>query len=171
MISRHLFLARPLWSTELFLLKMDYEATIISKPHIGFSGVSIAIDQLNKSNFIIHNYEQFVIGHLVGDEIVFGPRRIFDYRPRCLKYLKLAGNIMSTVYFSDRQNDKGAFLWEYSEIDLITSTKKTTDVPATMKYLFHIGHFEVSFLFLYISLVLELLLAWKSIVHFWLQSF
>jgi hypothetical protein len=118
-------------SNRLILLKINcetWEANVISRPSCDIKwNYDIIVDQVESRKVFIYDKQRFVIGKLIGDEIVFDSTQNFNFG-YYLECKKLAGNQMCGLRYMDR-NDAGNYICQYRKIDLDTLTGEAIDVP------------------------------------------
>jgi hypothetical protein len=111
------------------LLKVDYkrwEVSVVSRPNSGVAEIyDVVVDQLDPRKVFISDFGGFVIGNLVGDKIVFNPRREFVIdRLHCKK---LADNKLYGLHSMGRNNDSN-WMWQYHKTDLNALTEEIINV-------------------------------------------
>jgi hypothetical protein len=142
MIGQHHLLIRTL--DDLILLKVNYttwEVSVVSRPNPGITWVeNVIVDKLDPCKVLIQGFARFVIGSLIGNEIIFSPRQEFDFgRFYCGK---LAGNDLCGLRSMGR--NENTWMWTYRKIDLVTLTEETIDVPITFNESFRGRNIMVS---------------------------
>jgi hypothetical protein len=133
---------------KLLVLKIDYDSfqvRLISRHLLGFKAFNIVVYQLNTTNFLVYNRNEFITGSLIDDKIVCSPKREFEFVD--LKYSKLDGNTLSGIRVFRHRNDAGVRLYEYRNIDLTTLVEKIVEAPFTLNNYRLLSNPNVSFLF------------------------
>jgi hypothetical protein len=131
------------------VLKIDYKSwEIIVVSDVFFPAISVSfflIDQLNEQNLLIYNRTSFATGSLIGNQIVFNPRR--ELNLEYLFYSTLIGNYLYGIWELP-ENDERVIAWKYFKLDMITLAKETTDVSFVLDDGIPIQILYVGFLFL-----------------------
>jgi hypothetical protein len=133
-------------SRGLILLKVDWttwQANFVSRPDSGLDGIyDVVVDQSDRSKICVSGWTEFVTGTLVGDKIIFSPRKEFMmYR---LKFAKLIDNQLCKLLCTTH-NRAGAFSSYYRKIDLATLTEEKIDVSIPFNERLGIYSCKVSF--------------------------
>jgi hypothetical protein len=112
----------------LLLLKIDYKswkANVVSKADLEIRYT--VVNQLDKSNFLVYDTDGFITGNLIGDEVIVSPRREFNFQ--YLRWSKLVGNRLYAFRILEPQNNTGLSFLQFCNIELVTLTEKTIEVP------------------------------------------
>jgi hypothetical protein len=128
----------------LILLKANYETwevSFISRYNLAIERIrDIIVDKLNPFKVLIRESNRFLIGKLIGDEIVFSPHQEFNLGH--FYYAMLAGNQLCGLRFmSCNQN---SWIWQYHKIDLTALTEESIDAPLAFNKSFRCYGFMVS---------------------------
>jgi hypothetical protein len=133
-------------SNGLVLLKVNYETwevSVVANPDHGVEHLyNILVDQSDPRKVLIYDSNAFVTGSLVGDEIVFSPRREFNIGNLCCA--KLVNNKLCGLRWVGRNIH---ISWQYRKIDLTTLTEENIDVPFALNTRFYGIDFKVSLYF------------------------
>jgi hypothetical protein len=139
-------------SYNLVLFKIDYESEMVITvldSVFWFITKTVIIDQSNENRFLSYEFPWFVIGNLVDDKIVLGPRRKFNNN--FLECPKLIGNQMHG-FGSRIQNETGDRLIQYHKLDLNTLADEIVEVPFVLNDDRAISNLEVNILLLFLIL-------------------
>jgi hypothetical protein len=116
-------------SSKLLVCKVNYDswtATFVSSIDVDANTYFIIIDQLNEFNFATYGRTQIITGSLIGDEVVLNPS--VQFNGSSIVWANLISSRFSGFRFAFRERD-GFEYWQYFEIDLVTSTEQTFEVP------------------------------------------
>jgi hypothetical protein len=120
------------------LLKVNYETwevSFVSRPNPGIRwSYNVIVDKLDPCKVLIQGSARFVIGNLIGDEIVFSAHQEFNFVN--FYCAKLVGDCLCGLRFISR--NENSWMWQYYKIDLATLTDETINTSLT---------FNKSFLF------------------------
>jgi hypothetical protein len=142
--NQHLLMETP---DERLILKLDFESqkiTAVSR-FSSFLQANLITDQLNEQNLLIYGWNFFATGSLVGDEVVFNPRRAFNGH---FFYQTLAGNYLYGFRPLRNQHNIETLGWKYCKFDLITSTEETFNFSSVLDNGHSVMFDNVCFLFL-----------------------
>jgi hypothetical protein len=116
-------------SSKLLVCKVNYDSwtvTLVSTTDVSANTYFILIDQLNEFNFAIYGRTQIITGTLIGDRIVLNPYMRFD--DAYIVWANLIGSCFSGFRCEFTVRD-GVEYWKYCNIDLVTLTEQTFEVP------------------------------------------
>jgi hypothetical protein len=75
----------------------------------------------------VYDTDGFITGNLIGDEVIVSPRREFNFQ--YLRWSKLVGNRLYGFRILETQNNTGLSFLQFCNIELVTLTEKTIEVP------------------------------------------
>jgi hypothetical protein len=131
--------------SKLFVLNIDYElweVSLLSKTD-SISEGRIIMDELNKSNFIIHNSDESIVGTLTDGGIVLSEPKQFNLYT--LIWKKLVEYELYGFRIFNHQNNDNILSWKYIKIDLDTLREETNDVKFDLNENYSDLNFSVSF--------------------------
>jgi hypothetical protein len=128
MISeQHLFMHTPFGC---FLYKIDYElwqADVVFKIDRPIRQLWTIMDQFNSRSFLLYGSGGFVHINFIGDKLVVGPQKDFNFDRLTLP--KLVGDKLTAFRYTDRRTDSDVEFVKFCEIDLITLIEESIEIP------------------------------------------
>lgn len=138
-------------SGRLTLYKIDHESGKVNAIQdvnivIHFAEPCIITDQLNKQRILCFNWNQFVFGDLINDEIVLSSPKQYAFRE--IYHAKLSGNQFCGFRNPYRRTDKN-HLYQFCNIDLVTLTEQISEVTFPFKVSYACSNVNFLLIFIY----------------------